>query len=501
MGKYFSVLIFDTATVSGTVCIVPQTDSILTGGARLYLIDAPNTTYTLAHLGKGVWGVDGVLDGVYKLQTNAGSWVDNIYFSNASGKWIGDESFDASIIGSGTLALARIPTITNTKLDTGIDAVKLADGSVSNTEFQYLNGVTSAIQTQFSTMDSLVVHKAGVETITGAKLFNAGANIVVDSTTTTAGYQQATTVTDNKHWVTLGHMVTYVGTQITNYIAGNIPAFQLADTYRRVIYNGTQETNRTFITINAAVLNAIANSPSVTNQFFIEIQKDSNSRVTANTISSVETVDYVHLFASNNRIRIFGADDAFDGGAGKTQITNLTIVWEAGLTATPSFTGCVFEDVIFDITDNAIDFTSCEFRGNCQVKRTTGTWTITTCTGSDITAEVLPTFTGANPYVRVNNQYNYRNLGTIPSIASGATITLTYGNSFYITGTTNISDITNTGWTDGSIVHLLFAGVLDVVNGLTIRLEGATNFTTAGGSTISFMLRSGVWYQIGGSIN
>jgi hypothetical protein len=33
-------------------------------------------------------------------------------------------------------------------LGTGIDAAKLADGSISNTEFQYLNGVSSAIQTQ-----------------------------------------------------------------------------------------------------------------------------------------------------------------------------------------------------------------------------------------------------------------------------------------------------------------------------------------------------------------
>lgn len=40
--------------------------------------------------------------------------------------------------------------ITNTEVATGIDAAKLANGSVSNTEFQYLNGVTSAIQTQFN---------------------------------------------------------------------------------------------------------------------------------------------------------------------------------------------------------------------------------------------------------------------------------------------------------------------------------------------------------------
>lgn len=40
--------------------------------------------------------------------------------------------------------------ITNVKVATGIAATKIADGSVSNTEFQYLDGVTSAIQTQLN---------------------------------------------------------------------------------------------------------------------------------------------------------------------------------------------------------------------------------------------------------------------------------------------------------------------------------------------------------------
>lgn len=39
-------------------------------------------------------------------------------------------------------------TIQAADLPTGIDAAKIADGSISNAEFQYLNGVTSAIQTQ-----------------------------------------------------------------------------------------------------------------------------------------------------------------------------------------------------------------------------------------------------------------------------------------------------------------------------------------------------------------
>ena len=40
--------------------------------------------------------------------------------------------------------------VTNAKVATGIDAAKLADGSVSNAEFQYLSGVTSDIQTQLN---------------------------------------------------------------------------------------------------------------------------------------------------------------------------------------------------------------------------------------------------------------------------------------------------------------------------------------------------------------
>lgn len=53
-----------------------------------------------------------------------------------------------------TLFTSTTQTLSNKTIDggsntiTGLDAANVGDGSVSNTEFQYLNGVTSAIQTQ-----------------------------------------------------------------------------------------------------------------------------------------------------------------------------------------------------------------------------------------------------------------------------------------------------------------------------------------------------------------
>ena len=56
-------------------------------------------------------------------------------------------------------AISGAFTINNTgvaTLSAGVDATKIADGSVDNTEFQYLNGVTSAIQTQIDSKQATI---------------------------------------------------------------------------------------------------------------------------------------------------------------------------------------------------------------------------------------------------------------------------------------------------------------------------------------------------------
>jgi len=39
----------------------------------------------------------------------------------------------------------------NENIEPGVDAIKIADGSVTNTEFQYINTVTSNVQDQLDT--------------------------------------------------------------------------------------------------------------------------------------------------------------------------------------------------------------------------------------------------------------------------------------------------------------------------------------------------------------
>lgn len=66
----------------------------------------------------------------------------------------GGTGADLSATGPGFLKQASmganvtVAALAAGDMPAGIDAAKIADGSVSDTEFQYLNGVTSALQTQ-----------------------------------------------------------------------------------------------------------------------------------------------------------------------------------------------------------------------------------------------------------------------------------------------------------------------------------------------------------------
>jgi hypothetical protein len=62
---------------------------------------------------------------------------------------------DITVSSAGTVWTIDNGAITNEKVASGIDAAKLADGTVSDAELQYLSGVTSALQTQLDNKQPL----------------------------------------------------------------------------------------------------------------------------------------------------------------------------------------------------------------------------------------------------------------------------------------------------------------------------------------------------------
>jgi hypothetical protein len=65
-------------------------------------------------------------------------------------------------------------SLDETDLPTGINANKIGTGAVSSTEFGYLDGVTSAIQTQIDGKQATLVSGTNIKTINGATVLGAG---------------------------------------------------------------------------------------------------------------------------------------------------------------------------------------------------------------------------------------------------------------------------------------------------------------------------------------
>ena len=97
----------------------------------------------------------------------------NITISGGGGISDGDKG-DITVSASGATWTIENGVVSNDKIATAIDAAKLADGSVSNTEFQYLNGVSSAIQTQLDAKQGTLVSGTNIKTINGDSLLGSG---------------------------------------------------------------------------------------------------------------------------------------------------------------------------------------------------------------------------------------------------------------------------------------------------------------------------------------
>lgn len=73
------------------------------------------------------------------------------------------------------------------------------------------------------------------------------------------------------------------------------------------------------------------------------------------------------------------------------------------------------------------------------------------------------------------------------------------GGVFHVTGTTTITSITSTNFAAGTVIVLIFDGILTFTDGNNLKLAG--NFVTSADDTITLAYDGTNWYETARAVN
>ena len=161
--------------------------------------------------------------------------------------------------GGTEMAVPATGKWTNSEINTGIDADKLADGTVTNAEFQYINSLSSNAQTQISatvTVANAALPKAG-GTMSGETIF---ADQLVTRPVIKDYGETKVAMAAHAVDLSLGNVQTYTlsGSQTLTFT--NPPASGTSGSFTLILTNGGSAT----LTWPASVDWAAATAPTLT---------------------------------------------------------------------------------------------------------------------------------------------------------------------------------------------------------------------------------------------
>jgi len=300
--------------------------------------------------------------------------------------------------------------------------------------------------------------------------------------------------------------VKFVKDYVNNYLNGISPTYQQTESVVIVDYNCTQENNRRYQKLEAAMI--VANSyADATKRMAVCVEGGDTDAVDVvanyNKLYVTAVADYVDIIGRTQALVLEMEDSVYTAGAlGRRILDNVTL--NCPDTANTTLVNYILRNVKFTRSTGAsggFTLTDCIVE-NCE--KTTATVAANAgCIGEilDVTnakrliLSKLQDEGGLYDVLLPNGDIQGKRLlgRQGANIASASSITLGEGNYFIVTGTTTIATISTTNWTDGSVVNIMFSGILtlDTGGGNLIRIGG--NITTVANQIVTFLMDSNSW--------